>query len=309
MSLLAQMNQPNGNLSAAGTPQYYFALDATPANPVVTAAGFEAVGGAAVPNNVGTFTASSDDTTGAGQGVFQIKSLATGNAQWSIGLDGIPGGANSGNNLEIFAYDDNGAFLNAGFGINRATGNVTMAEDVAVGGTLTVGEGTTVGGGIVQANGTLGLSRVFDSVYNPPAPGPEVLLSQYGPTGAAVGPLVPYTPAKTGLYTLTMEVRMDPTGYSWTNGSSIIVGFLAGAAAPFPILSDSFLACDSLANPGVGFNIPSGFVAGAYAKDIVAVINLTAGVSYVPTISIDTVTPFNLGTTGGVRFFIQPVIA
>jgi hypothetical protein len=304
MSLLAQVNQPNKD-------SYYFALDSTPANPIVSAPAFEATGAGAAP--VGSFTAKGNAVPG-GIVMFSMATPA-GTAQWGIGMDNVPAGGNSGNDLAIYSYADNGAFLGAPLAIDRGTGGVTVSERLTVGenlevdGAAVVGTATTVGGGVLQLNGPAGLSRVFDPVYNRPVPGPEVLLSQYGPTGAVIGALVPYTPATTGLYTLTMEVRMDPTGYSWTNGTSLIVGFLAGSAPPFPILSDSFLACDSLANPGAGFNIPSGFLPGAYAKDVVAVVNLTAGTAYVPTISIDSVTPFNLGTTGGVRFFIQPVIA
>lgn len=291
MSLLANVNQPS-------TGQYYFALDSTPVDPVVTAPRFEAIGDA---TNGGTFTAKSDDTTGAGEGVFQIQSKISGNAQWSIGLDGIPAGANSGNNLAIFAYGDAGDFLSAPLTINRATGDVETTD------ALTVGSGGAVGGSLLQVNGTLGLSRVYDPIYNPIVPGAEVLLSQFGPDGSPSGPLVPYTPTKSGLYTLTMEITADTNGLGWTNGVSLIVGFLANQAPPFAIISDSFVACDSLANPAL-FLMPSGFPTGVYPKDIVAVINLTAGTTYVPTIQINN-GGMNLGATGGVRFFIQPLIA
>jgi hypothetical protein len=104
-----------------------------------------------------------------------------------------------------------------------------------------------------------------------------------------------------------MEIRADTSGLAWTNGVSLIVGFLANQAPPFAIISDSFVACDSLANPAL-FLMPSGFPTGVYPKDIVAVINLTAGTTYVPTIQINN-GGMNLGATGGVRFFIQPLIA
>lgn len=152
MSLLANVNQPTKG-------QYYFALDSTPNDPTTTAPRFEAIGDA---SGNGSFTAFSDDTTGAGAGVFAISSKISGASQWAIGLDGIPAGANSGNNLAIFAYGDGGAFLSAPLQINRATGDVETFD------ALTVGNGAAVGGSLLQVNGTLGLSRAYDVTYNPP---------------------------------------------------------------------------------------------------------------------------------------------
>jgi hypothetical protein len=172
---------------------------------------------------------------------------------------------------------------------------------------LTVGYGTEVLGANLQVNGTAGLSRVYDTIYNRPNAGAEVVLSTFNNVGAPIGALVPYTPTNSGLFTLTMEVRTDTTGYSWTNGTNIISGYLASVNPPFTLLSDSFTTCDSLANPGAFFSYPTGFPAGVYVKDIVAVINLNAGVAYQPTISIGGA--FDLGATGGVRFFIQPLLA
>jgi hypothetical protein len=298
----------SGTLANSGTSFYVRA--GAPALAPVIAPSFEAIGTGS-PANGGSFTANNQDLTG--QGADSLVIAAGGVARWGLGVQGVepvPPAGNAGSDLFLAAYNDDGTFLADYLTIDRATGSMGFLGDNTTSvGQFAAGTPATVGGGLIYANGPSGVSRVFDGVYNPPAPGPEVLLSQYGPTGAPAGPLVPYTPAKTGLYTLTMEVRMDPAGFSWTNGVSLIVGVLANQAPPFQLISDAFLACDSMANPGAGFNIPSGFVAGAYAKDIVAVINLTAGTTYVPTISIDSVNPFNLGTTGGVRFFIQPVIA
>jgi hypothetical protein len=312
MSLLAQMNQPNGNL-VNGAPQYYFALDSSPANPEVTAPAFVATG-VGEPNNDGRFIARGDAAAGAPALPFQMRTQgAFALQQWNIGMENAPAGANSGNDMAIFAYDDNGVFLGKPLAIDRSSGLVSMSEDAGVGGTLTAGDavvaGTaaSVGGGAIQVNGTLGLSSVYDAVYNRPNAGVEVVLSTFNNVGAPTGPLVPYTPTNSGLFTLTMEVRTDATGYAWTNGTNIISGYLANMAPPFALLSDSFTTCDSLANPGGAFGYPSGFPMGVYVKDIVAVINLTAGVAYQPTISIGGA--FNLGTTGGIRFFIQPLLA
>ena len=307
MSLLAQVNQPNVN-------GYYFALDANPGGSTVEAGAFTATG-TGQPDGIGRFVArgdaSGDDITGAALG-FQLR---TGGdfalQQWAIGMIDAPAGANSGNNLAIAAYDDASVFLGVPLSINRADGTVTIGTDLSVvesvdAASVVAGAPATVGGGLIQVSGTAGLSRVFDGVYNRPLPGAEVVLSTFNNVGAPIGALVSYTPTNSGLFTLTMEVRTDNDGYAWTNGTDIISGYLANVAPPFALLSDSFTTCDSLANP-TGFFYPSGFPAGVYVKDIVAVINLTAGVAYQPTISIGGA--FNLGTTGGVRFFIQPLLA
>ena len=306
MSLLAQVNQPNPN-------GYYFALDANPGGSTVEAGAFTATG-EGQPGGIGRFVARGDasgnDETGAALG-FQLR---TGGAsalqQWAIGMINAPAGANSGNDLAIVAFDDASAFLGTPLQIDRSSGLVTIGTDLSVvdgvgAASVVAGAPATVGGGVIQVDGTLGLSSVFDGVYNRPVPGAEVVLSTFNNVGAAIA-LVPYTPTDSGLFTLTMEVRSDTTGYAWANGTDIISGYLANVAPPFALLSDSFTTCDSLANPA-GFFYPSGFPPGVCVKDIVAVINLTAGVAYQPTISINGV--FNLGTTGGVRFFIQPFIA
>lgn len=291
MSLLANVNQPT-------TGQYYFALDTTPDTAVVTAQAFVATGGAEV-GPVGTVSVRGDAVPG-GIDMFNIQK-ANGTTQWSIGLGDVPAGANVGNDIFFYAYDDNGAFLSAPMSIQRSNGIANLALG------LNVGQATTAGGAPLNIFGTAGLSRVFDGIYNRPVPGPEVVLSTFNNVGAPTGPLVPYTPTNSGLFTLTMEVRVDSAGYAWTNGTDVISGYLANVAPPFALLSDSFTTCDSLANPGGAFGYPSGFPMGVYVKDIVAVINLTAGVTYQPTISIGGA--FNLGATGGVRFFIQPLLA
>jgi hypothetical protein len=318
MSLLAQVNQPNDN-------GYYFQLDKGPADPIVRAPGFVAEGD--ISSN-GFFTAYATDTTGAGSDVFTIASQAVlPKTQWSIGVSGVPAGANSGNNLAVFAYDDNGVFLNAPLQISRATGNIIMSEDVNIAGQTTVddlvvtgstsmtegplvvGNNTTVGGGVVQVNGPSGVSRVYDPIYNPvPAPGPgaEVQLSTFDNAGNTIA-LVPYTPAKSGIYSLTMEVRVDTAGgWTWSNGTNVMVGYLGTVAPPFAPLTDSLLACDSLANP-VNLFIPAGYPPGVYLKDQVALVNLNAGTAYQPSLSVNP-PGINLGTTGGVKFFIQPVV-
>jgi hypothetical protein len=318
MSLLAQVNQPSGNLTSAGAPQYYFPLDSTPDDPVVTAQAFDAIGTGTPPNG-GSFTANAQDLTGAGQDAF-IMAAAGGTARWAMGMSGVEAGANSGSNLAMFAYADDGSFLSAPIQITRATGGVIMpvglstAQAVVSGLTSTesliVGQDTDVGGGVAQVNGTLGVATIYDDIYNRPVAGIETLTSTYGPTGVP-GPLPVYTAPNTGLYTLTMEVKADANGgFAWTNGVNNILGYLQNPFPPFDLLSDAFLACDSIANPtGMVLPTPGGAVQNdAYVKDIVAVVNLVGGTTYAAQANFNPAA-FNLGTTGGVRFFIQPLLA
>jgi len=190
--------------------------------------------------------------------------------------------------------------------------SVTFDESIAVQGSasinsaLSVGLVSAVGGGVSNISGSLGLSRVFDGIYNRPSPGEEVPAQTYGPTGTLLSSLT-YAPAFSGLYTLTMEITVDSAGLAWTNGVNLIVGYIGSPFPPFSVLSDSYLACDSVANPA-GFPFPIGGdpIVGIYKKDIVAVVNLVPGTSYAPQARFSAGT--NLGATGGVQFFIQPVI-
>ena len=125
MSLLAQVNQPNKD-------SYYFALDTTPIDPTVTAPAFTATGTA---TENGTFTAKGDAVPG-GIDVFNMARPSNA-VQWSMGMVGVPAGANSGNNFALFSYDDNGAFLAGPLTINRATNAMVVAGAMAVGGNVT----------------------------------------------------------------------------------------------------------------------------------------------------------------------------
>ena len=298
--------------------EYYFAQASAPAppSPTATAPRFVATGDA---SGNGMFSARGDSTPG-GVDVFNMQTAA-GVLQWSMGLGVVPAGANSGNNFALYSYDDSGNFIDAAIVVDRATGNVELGG--TSGGSLTVdgfttsigqfaaGTPATVGGGLIYANGPSGVSRVYDGIYNPPptaASGAEVLNNSYGPTGTLLSSIT-YTPAASGLYSVTMEVSVDTAALAWTNGVALIVGYMGSPFPPFPINSDSYLACDSVANPA-GFIFPvtgGGTITGVYKKDIVALVNLTAGVQYAAQATFSA--GINLGTTGGVKFFIQPILA
>lgn len=328
MSLLPLINACRSE--GQSNPEYYFTLSGGPAAPARDSS-FVATGTGTPPNG-GSFVAISEpigappNSTNA----FVIADLS-GVRRWALGVNDAEAGANSGSDFILAAYDDSGAFLSTPLSINRASGQVgvntglTVDGNALVSGNLTIngfvdlsgsnlwantidvnteistGLPTTVGGGNVEVVGTLGVSRVFDPIYNRPVPGTEVLISSFDNLGAAVGVPVSYTASVTGLYTLTMEAKIFSTGLGFTNGVSVAVGYLQPAMGT---ITDSYLALDSVADPSA-LTIP-GQLVNSYVKDIVAVITLTAGTSYTAGLSSFSM---NLGTGGGIKFFIQPIIA
>jgi hypothetical protein len=223
-----------------GTGEYYFALNGGGVGPVVDQS-FIATG-TGTPPNQGTFTTRSEDTTGAGVAAFVMTDIS-GVERWAIGTTGIEAGANSGDNFAIFSYADNGAFLAAPLIIERASGGVTMGNGLTVGNTListgpaSVGTAGTVGGGLLEIEGTLGLGRVFDAVYNPAIPSQtDLLVNKSGafpasplPAGASSYPIdATFQVPKTGLYILTGFVGINSSpGATFTCDNGDCVALIA----------------------------------------------------------------------------------
>jgi hypothetical protein len=203
-----------------GTGEFYFALNGGGVGPVVDQS-FVATG-TGTPPNQGSFTAVSQDTTGAGTTAFVMTNIA-GVERFAIGLTGVEAGGNSGDNFGIFSYADNGAFLAAPLIIERASGGVTMGNGLTVGNTLvstgpaSVGTAATVGGGLLEIEGTLGLGRVFDAVYNPAIPSQTAFAAANsavipfpvspGTNAIVLGPT--FTLARSGMYILTALISYD----------------------------------------------------------------------------------------------------
>ena len=217
-----------------GTGEFYFALNGGGTGPVVDSA-FVATG-LGTPPNGGTFTTRSQDTTGAGIGAFEITNIA-GIDRWTIGVIGQEAGANTGSDLAIFAYADNGAFLTSPMTINRASGGVNMANGLVVNNTLVstgptnIGVAATVGGGVLEIDGTLGLGRVFDAVYNPAVPALNspiavVTSGPYNGTQATNSTNIgTFTVPRSGMYLLNFSFSNDVAadfGVPVIDGSSII---------------------------------------------------------------------------------------
>lgn len=172
MSLLPSCVAPN--------PEGYYFAKAN--NDTVVAPGFIANGsgpssGFVVSNtNSANFIAQAEDTLGTGKTAFTIRE-DTGLRRWTIDNIGIEGGANSGSDLAIVSYSDDGSVRNTNIGIDRLTGKVILPITTAgleVDGTATVGTATTGGGGVLSVNGPSGVSRVYDPIYNPVPVPPSV---------------------------------------------------------------------------------------------------------------------------------------
>jgi len=231
-----------------------------------------------------------------------VMSTPAGVPQWTIGMENVPAGGNTGNDFILASYDDAGVSNGAPLLINRATGSMTFAGvNTTSINQFAAGTPTTVGGGIILANGPSGVSRVYDRTYNKPY-GNEVLLGQFDNTGASTTSL-PFTAATTGLYSLTLSVSVAASGLAWTNGTTALFayGLLAGGAP----VSDSYLVCDNVVTPAVTI-VPIG-APNYYIKDYVAIISLNAGETI--TATVQTQGGMNLGTTGGIAMYIQPLIA
>lgn len=215
MSLLAQVNQPN--------PQgYYFALDNKPNDPVVSAPAFEATG-LGIPSGVGSFTAQGDGDNVAALQSFNMDTTA-GIRQFSIGLDGTSGALNAGNNLAIASYNNAGAFIGDAVKITRATGDVEIAADLVMNGTIT---GAT--------NLVLGQSAyIVDEIYTAPNP------PAAGYTESIVGT---FTPPKAGLYIVSASFGVDANAIDgYTSAPPDNIGWTLRPTAPPPYPPDSIAA-------------------------------------------------------------------
>lgn len=230
MSLLAQVNQPNEN-------GYYFALEGggggtgNPAPQFVAtglagAGGFVSQGaGANVTLNNGTFVSYVDTTAvpPGGAEVVVLGSDAGGNApRWTIGYNNSDvGDGFGGADLAIKCYADNGAIIATPITIDRETATVNITEGLVVNGEV-VGAPAVVGGGVLSIDGTLGLSRVYDELYNVPPGGGGGVVSITGSeyiavTGTASVPIL----TATGL----VPASLPFTSQSTQQQGAVAVGF------------------------------------------------------------------------------------
>ena len=67
----------------------------------------------------------------ADNGVSRILSFRTDDVQrWSLRVDGVESGSNSGANFQLRRYNDAGTFIDHPILINRATGNITTSQNL-----------------------------------------------------------------------------------------------------------------------------------------------------------------------------------
>lgn len=258
---------------------YYGGGTGGAAQPVpVSAPSFTATGTGS-PSNGGSFTAKAQDLTGAGTGAF-IMDASNGVNRWAIGLDGLEAGANSGSNFTIFSYADDGSFLGGPLSINRATGNVTMPEN------LTVGD-SAVGGAVLNVDGSLGPSRVYDGTYNPPPAAPPALAPQIDFIANQSSPF-PASPLPAGAttYTVGAVFQVPTTGLYVVSGN---VGINSAVGETFTCADGDFVSLFLSTVPvgglqgGVSIDmtpIPLGIEVDRTWGPNTNVVKLTGGVNY-----------------------------
>lgn len=220
MSLL-----PNATFASPGVPLYGSGGGGTgnPAPQFVAtglagAGGFVSQGaGANVTLNNGTFVSYVDTTAVplGGAEVVVLGSDSGGNApRWTVGfLNSDVGDGFGGADLAIKCYADSGAIIATPITIERETATVNITEGLVVNGEV-VGAPAVVGGGILSIDGTLGLSRVYDVLYNPPPGQSPVVyatsLTKY-PTGLVVdGLTLTSTDATEAVVAVDYQVTGNP---------------------------------------------------------------------------------------------------
>jgi hypothetical protein len=306
MSLLPVINACRSD--GQSNPEYYFALSGGSVGPVRDSS-FVAIGSGNPPNG-GGFTAINEDTVGNGTNAYIISDIS-GVRRWAFGVQGVEAGANSGSDMILSAYNDAGVFLNKPLTFNRASGQVvvntglTVDGDAVFTGDVSTGLPTTVGGGNIEVVGTLGVSRVYDAVYNPPEVGADVLLFTAPADGVTPITANTYTPARTGLHIVSLTIQANAAGFAWTPGSAaLLYGLTYNAGAN--IEAGAQLYCSLITNPaGMGAIGPIGPNVVEYQNDIL--VNLTAGRTYA--IAAASSGAPNLGAGGNVAVVVQPVYA
>lgn len=199
MSLL-----PNNTFLSPGQPIYGSSGGATgnPAPQFVAtglagAGGFISQGaGANVILNEGRFVSYANTTVvppgGTDVVVLGSDALGLNGTRWTIGYNNADVDNFTGADLAIKCYANDGNPIATPIVIERDTGITNITEGLVVN-EAKVGDETKLDGGILNIDGRLGLSRVYDELYNPPPGQSPVVyatsLTKY-PTGLVVDGLV-----------------------------------------------------------------------------------------------------------------------
>ncbi|AIW01861.1 MAG: hypothetical protein YSLV5_ORF03 [Yellowstone Lake virophage 5] len=243
---------------------------------VAGAGGFVSSGaGANVTLNNGTFV-SYVDTLAVPPGGAEVVVLGSdvgGNGpRWTIGYNNSDvGDGFAGADLAVKCYADDGNLIATPFSIARDTGIVSMPEsfEASAG---EVGAPATVGGGVLNINGTLGLSRVYDQLYNvPPATAQGAYAFQS--TKLAASTFVDFI----------------------SNGNSTII------TAPVPVGAQNASIFKLRVVGGWTYATPSGFIAN------MAIYGATDPAALVPDdTSMDTVMVYDVFSGDQIRFEVNP---
>jgi len=154
------------------------------------------------------------------------------------------------------------------YGYTSVGGRICLDLD-ANGSEVIVGDVATVGGAVLNVNGTLGLSRVFDTLYNPPHVNIVTTLFSTGvsiPTTGFVSPTFTLTP---GVYQINCEyTAFNSLDYAIpANGTIQTTMFLIGPPGFNPQAATIYFTTamvPSLAGAPTGFpaqaNFQSGFI-------------------------------------------------
>jgi hypothetical protein len=267
-----------------------------------TISGNLTVNGDIIMNDIGDELICKVQGTVGGEGCILFNQVADNSARWAIGTQAVETGANSGNNLRIFSYADNGAFLAAPLQINRASSQVTMPAACAVGTTLAVGLQT--GAGTIQVIGPNGASQVYDEVYNPPNAGNDFLMFTAGTDGITGGSFNNFIPTKSGTYILSLTVQAYAAGFTWTQGACSLL-YAVTYNAGGNVVAGSQIYVPALVNPnGMPAIGPLAANTVEYQQDIL--IQLTAGETY--EIGCGSTGVINLGAGGNVAIVVQKLI-
>ena len=236
----------------------------------------------------------------AGQICIAFVNSTTENLRWGIGTSTAEAGANSGNNFEVFSYNDNGTFFQNVVEITRSSGLVTIGSGSV---TSTLSVGAAAGAGTLQVVGPAGAAQVYDEIYNPPVMGGDTLMLSAGADGT-IGTNTPFTPTRTGTYVLSLTIQGADNGWTWAAGNSInyVMTYNAGAN----VVAGAQFYISGLVDP-TGMPARGPLAADSFEYQCDILVTLTAGTAY--TIAYGaTGAAFNLGLGGNIGIVVAPLI-
>jgi hypothetical protein len=169
--------------------------------------------------NKGLVVKPATEASGVASITLKNGATATTPTYYTLYNSSLAGGGLTSGNFQVFGYSG------AGFGTIRE-----VIECNPTGSSIALGDLSTVGGAVVNVNGSLGASRVYDAVYNPP-PAPIIPASGISLTNLlSVG-----TPSATNTFALpsagTWLVTGNLTLQSVTTNASGLIQVIASGTS------------------------------------------------------------------------------